>query len=88
MGWACVLPHFAAKTNGAAQGQRLGGVICAVPVTPDDGGLFSLTGSIDVAAVALVGLHLGDVGGGFFGGFAAVGLDELMQGFIDIDGHA
>ena len=44
--------------------------------------------SIHVAAIPLRVFHLGDVGGGFFGGFAAFFFDDLVEGLVHIDGHA
>lgn len=44
--------------------------------------------SIHVAAIPLRVLQLGDVGGGFFGSLAAFSFDDLMEGFVHIDGHA
>ena len=45
-------------------------------------------GSIDIAGIAFILFHLGDVSSGFVGRFASGGLDDAVQGFIDILGHA
>lgn len=44
--------------------------------------------SVDVPEVALLFLHGGDIGRGFFGALLTVLLNELMQRRIDVLGHA
>ena len=45
-------------------------------------------GSIDIAGIAFLLFHLSDIGSGFVSRFASSGLNDAVEGFIDIFGHA